>query len=187
ARLLDDPGALLPQRLRPAWNSKREREALGGWLERFAESRVGRSMALACERGILRREIPFRINASGVRLVGSIDALWHEGNTVHIRDYKITAGPMDGTAEWESLYREQLLFYGHAASLAFPGSNHDIRLVYLREGREGEPIAPDRPWAEVGRMIREAASSCATGPYPPRTERCPRCFYRRDCPYRRVT
>ena len=188
APVLDEMHPLMPQGLRAAWREEDGRSALKEWLTRFACGPAGRIMAAVHERGALRREVPFRVSVAGagkaVRLVGAVDALWVEGDTVHIRDYKITAGELDGSAAWEALYREQLLFYGYAASLAFPGAGHDIRLIHLREGTEGAPIDPARSWEEVGTLIRETAGRCATGPYPAAAERCPVCFHRRDCPFR---
>ena len=186
--LLDEQHPRLPQGLRPAWRDERGRNALKGWLERFAELPAGRKLAGLHETLSLRRELPFRARLDGsagsVHLIGSVDVLWVEGDTVHIRDYKITAGEIDGSAAWEILYREQLLFYGYAASLAFPGRKQDIGLLHLREGCEGERIEPPASWAEVGDSILSAASVCATGPFPAAAERCPGCFFRLDCPYR---
>ncbi|PKL01978.1 MAG: hypothetical protein CVV55_06810, partial [Synergistetes bacterium HGW-Synergistetes-2] len=171
-----------------AWRDERGRNALRGWLERFAELPEGRKLAGLHQTLSLRRELPFRVQIEGgagsIHLVGSVDVLWVEGDTVYIRDYKITAGEIDGTAAWEILYREQLLFYGYAASLAFPGRKQDIRLLHLREGREGERIKTPASWDEVGGSILSAASACATGPFPGAADRCPRCFFRLDCPYR---
>ena len=140
-------------------------------------------MALLHRAGALRREMPFRVTTDGVRLVGAVDVLWTEDETVHIRDYKITAGEVE-EASWRVLYAEQLLFYGYAASLAFPGLNQDIGLILLRNGREEPLVKPDTPWEEIGRQILEASSLCATGPYNPVAGRCRSCFYRKDCPYR---
>jgi len=186
--LIDEQHPRLPQGLRPAWRDERGRNALKGWLERFAELPEGRKLAALHQTLSLRRELPFRVQIEGgagsIRLVGSVDVLWVEGDTVYIRDYKITAGEIDGAAAWEILYREQLLFYGYAASLAFPGRKQDIRLLHLREGREGERIKTPASWNEVGGSILSAASSCATGPFPAAADRCPRCFFRLDCPYR---
>ncbi|HRV98188.1 MAG TPA: hypothetical protein P5201_06340, partial [Aminobacteriaceae bacterium] len=67
---------------------------------------------------------------------------------------------------------------------AFPGRKQDIRLLHLREGREGERIKTPVSWNEVGGSILSAASACATGPFPAAADRCPRCFFRLDCPYR---
>ncbi len=186
--MLDEPHPRLPQGLRAVWRDEQGRSALKGWLERLEGLPTGRELARLHRTLALRRELPFRVRMEGpgrgISLVGSVDALWIEGDTLFIRDYKITAGEMDGTAAWETLYREQLLFYGYAASRAFPGRKQDIRLLHLREGREGERITPPASWDEVGDSIRAAASSCATGPFPAAAARCPACFYRLDCPYR---
>ncbi len=181
--LLDERHPQLPQGLRAAWSDEGGRSSLRGWLERFAQSGTGERMALLHRAGALRREMPFRVTTDGVRLVGAVDVLWTEDETVHIRDYKITAGEVE-EASWRVLYAEQLLFYGYAASLAFPGLNQDIGLILLRNGREEPLVKPDTPWEEIGRQILEASSLCATGPYNPVAGRCRSCFYRKDCPYR---
>ncbi len=186
----EEPHSRMPQGLRAVWREKHGRSELRRWLERFSALPAGQAMARLHDEGALRREIPFRIRMKEegctlpLALIGSVDVLWVDGDTVYIRDYKITAGGNGEEPAWKTLYREQLLFYGYAASLAFPGKKQDIRLVHLREGIEGEKIELPASWNKIGESIRAAAAACATGPFPAAAERCPACFYRLDCPYR---
>ncbi|MGD9822181.1 MAG: hypothetical protein AB7U27_11550, partial [Aminobacteriaceae bacterium] len=63
----------------------------------------------------------------------------------------------------------------------------DIRLIRLRTGEEGAPVMPEDSWQAVEEDIRSTALRAAQGPFPPRTDRCRRCFYRMDCPFRGAT
>ena len=179
----------LPPRLRPSWNDAGERKALRQWLSTTAEGKAGKKLAALAASGSLSREIPFRIALKdGPLLTGAMDALWRDGDRVFIRDYKITAGDdrLDAGEEpsWKFLYDSQLLFYGCAARTLFGGSETDIRLIRLRTGEEGEPVVPEASWEAVEEDIRSAALRAARGPFSPRTDRCRRCFYRMDCPFR---
>ena len=179
----------IPPRLRPSWNDEGERKALRQWLLTTAESAAGKRLGALAAGNNLSREVPFRVSmADGPALTGSMDVLWREGDRVFIRDYKITAGgedPLQGEApSWKDLYRAQLLFYGWAARSVFGPADWDIRLIHLRTGEEGDLVAPEGSWEEVGESIRKTAFKAAQGPYPPLRDRCPRCFYRMDCPYR---
>lgn len=179
----ESPPAYLPGDLRPVWRSERSRDALGQWLHTFAASPLGLRLADLAVRKALRRETPFRLSEGGLLLTGSMDLLWEEEGTVFIRDYKITAADLRGQRPWEPLYDAQLAFYGYAASRLFPGRGQDIRLVHLREGREGAPFTPEGTWEDEGRIIAETAHRAAQGPFDPVTARCSDCFYRLDCPF----
>lgn len=182
----------LPPRLRAAWNDKAERTALRRWLTVTAEGAAGRKLAALAAEGSLQREIPFRVPLrDGPLLTGAMDALWREEGRVFIRDYKITAGDENLNAgeepSWKFLYGAQLLFYGCAARSVFGEAETDIRLIRLRTGEEGAPVMPEDSWQAVEEDIRSTALRAAQGPFPPRTDRCRRCFYRMDCPFRGAT
>ena len=182
----ENPPPGLPPLLRPVWRDEGGKRALAEWLSRFAELPSGKELADLASRQALRREVPFRIPmAEGPELSGAMDVFWKGEKGICIRDYKITAsGGEEGHAGFPSLlYECQLLFYGFAASLAFPGSEVDVRLIFLREGRAGNPVRPSRSWEVTGHAIRSAARVAATGPFPPSAERCPLCPFLGDCPY----
>lgn len=179
----EHPPVYLPGDLRPVWRDKESRRALAGWLAALAASPLGEVLARKRDEGALLRESPFRIADGDLLLTGSMDVVWEEGGTVFIRDYKITAADLEDRRPWEPLYAAQLAFYGYAASKLWKGRGQDIRLVHLREGREGAPLDPDVSHGETGRLIKETAQLAAQGPFPPLRERCPGCFYRFDCPH----
>ncbi|MBL3539824.1 exodeoxyribonuclease V subunit beta [Aminivibrio sp.] len=179
----------LPPRLRAAWNDEGGRAALREWLTITAEGAAGRKLAALAADGGLQREIPFRVPLrDGPLLTGAMDVLWREGDRLFIRDYKITAGDESLNAReepsWKFLYDSQLLFYACAARAVFGEAETDIRLIRLRTGEEGEPVVPEGSWQTVEEDIRSTALTAAQGPFPPRTDRCRRCFYRLDCPFR---
>lgn len=178
----------LPPSLRAIWREEKARLALLGWLEGLARLPAGKALAERAAGNSLRRELPFRFRrADGPLLTGSIDVLWEEENTICIRDYKITArdeSAPESAPSWEALYSSQLLFYGYAASLAWPGKDVDMRLIHLREGTEGDPVEGGSSWNKMEEELRRVARQAVSGPFPPAAERCPVCFYRFDCPFR---
>ena len=178
----------LPPSLRSVWREEKARSALVGWLEGLAGLPAGKALAERAAGGTLRRELPFRFRmAEGPLLTGSIDVLWEEEGRICIRDYKITArdeSAPESAPSWEALYSSQLLFYGYAASLAWPGKGVDMRLIHLREGTEGDPVEGAPSWKRMEEDLRRAARQAVSGPFTPASERCPVCFYRFDCPFR---
>ncbi len=178
----------LPPSLRSVWRDEGARLTLVRWLERLARLPAGKRMAERAASGGLRRELPFRFRmADGPLLTGSVDVLWEEEDSICIRDYKITArdeSAPESLPSWEALYRAQLLFYGYAASLAWPGKKVDMRLIHLREGSEGDAVIGGAPWQDMEETLRRTARRAVSGPFSPAAERCPVCFYRFDCPFR---
>ncbi len=169
----------LPAELRPVMTDTGGLKDLRGWLEQFARSDLARRLRLAKRQNGLRRELPFTVGlAAGTLLVGAMDVAWKEDSTLHVADYKITAlENVPGT-----LYDNQLLFYGLAAERGNPDTALELSLIHLRDNKV---ISLDTPssWEDLERVVETAARQAAEGPFPPNPANCPRCPWRKTCPY----
>lgn len=176
-------GSGIPSFLLPLWEREKERTTLRKWLLQLAGSSAGLELRSLLERGILSREIPFRVKLDqGPILTGTMDLMWQDGDTVNIRDYKITA--MEKAPE--ELYTDQLRFYGLAALQALEDRELqlDMRLIHLREGIQTEKISLPKDGLEsVKKDILSAACKAAQGPFEPQTEKCSTCPFRKDCTF----
>ena len=170
----------VPLFLRAEYKSSRSRKILKEWLALFAASSESAVLRSQLAAGTLNREVPFRVKADRVTLVGSMDLCWQEKG-IHIRDWKITA---ENSAPHE-LYERQLLFYGAVCHLAAPGNVADLGLIYLRPGSFEGGVdwlnpAGETDWEEVKGDILSAAQE-ATGDLEPNLSRCSRCPWRKTC------
>ena len=174
---------LLPPDLRPPFRDRGIREALRLWLKVFAGSPQGETFRSVLASGGAQREASFRVPLGEVLLVGAADLLWEDKaqEVLYLRDHK-TSRP--GRAA-EELYGHQLRFYGLAARLA-RGRTPDLALWPLRPDEEGRPrpsvpILPPQDWEAFAEEVRHTALQAASGPYPPATDRCGSCPWRRTC------
>lgn len=168
----------LPPELRAPARRDRDRRDLRAILSAFLETPAGRELATAHRQGTLKREWPLRLPLeNGPAMAGVIDALWEEGGTVHIRDYKLSqASPFT-----EGLGTRQLAFYGAMADRLIPGRALDLSLLFLK-ANEVMPVSvvsipPEKIEGEVRAMAREGV----TGPFPPNLEACPACPWKATC------
>ncbi len=172
----------IPLYILPEWKKPDSREILRKWLRNLSISETGRTLKDLLCRGMLHRELPFRIRMDhGPLLTGAMDLLWEKDGIIHIRDYKITA--LERAPE--ELYTSQLLFYGWTAYHAFRDRDLpvDLRLIHLREGIETERIAmPGGGMAEIEEDIRRSAQQAANGPFEPELDKCNSCPFRNKCP-----
>jgi ATP-dependent helicase/nuclease subunit A len=168
----------LPPELRAPARRDADRTTLRSILAALLETPAGHELATAHRQGILKREWPFRLPLeSGPAMAGVLDALWEEGGTVHIRDYKL-GRPSPFT---ESLGTRQLAFYGTVAARFFPGRALDLSLLFLKAGEEVSVPADGFPPERVEGEVREMARRGTSGPFPPNPEACPSCPWRATC------
>jgi ATP-dependent exoDNAse (exonuclease V) beta subunit len=176
-------GSGIPSFLLPLWERENERTTLRKWLLQLADSSAGIELRSLLEKGILSREIPFRVKMDqGPILTGTMDLMWRDRNTVYIRDYKITA--MEKAPE--ELYTDQLRFYGLATLNALEDRELqlDMRLIHLREGiQTGKICLPEDGLESVKKDILSAACKAAQGPFEPQTAKCGTCPFRKDCTF----
>ena len=166
--------SVLPVHLRPVWRDENRTAMLREWLKLFADSPTAEAMRLS---GHLEREAPFRIAvADQLFLVGSIDALWKEGDIIRMTDYKIT---LENDAP-EGLYEDQLTAYALAVRERFGDIPIRASLCMLREGAE-HPVEIPNDMERVRTEIAQAAEKAVTGPFEPSPERCPSCPWQRSC------
>lgn len=168
----------LPPELRAPARRDDNRRALRATLSTFLETPAGQTIAAAHRQGILKREWPFRLPLeNGPVLAGVLDALWEEGGTVHIRDYKLgQASPF-----MKDLGTRQLAFYGTVAARLFPGRALDLSLLFLKAHEEVPVSVGSIPPGKVEGEVRAMAREGAAGPFPPNLEACPACPWRTFC------
>lgn len=172
----------LPAFLRPTYASRKIRSILLGWLSAFAAADECAEFREAGALGLLRNELMFRVPFEGAQLVGSIDAFWEDCRGCHIRDWKIT---QEESAP-EEMYRNQIDFYALACHWAKPYADVDVGVVYLRPReplRAGERTVVRKidDWEKLTDNLRASMLAAASGPFPPRRDRCERCPFSKRC------
>lgn len=167
--------AILPPELRSPWSDTSRSGPLMDWLGRFAASPIAERIRQAKD---CLKEVPFRVRLEGGTLmVGSIDILWREKETVFIRDFK--TGRTDGAPE--DLYTRQVLFYSAAARRHFGDVPVDLALISLRDTSETRIDSHEIDLEGLEEDISSAAAMAASGPFPPSKGRCPVCPWKSGC------
>jgi ATP-dependent exoDNAse (exonuclease V) beta subunit len=162
------------------------REPLTAWLTRFAATDEGINIRRRLESAdgsgahdLLMRESPFRVSLHGVRLVGTTDVAWRDGDKWSVRDYKITAAAdASGLTNLpDELYTAQLDFYALALEMLTGVGSVSVGLIFLREG--AVRLWEARSLEDIAERVRRAAEEAACGPWLPKDrageKRCPRC------------
>jgi hypothetical protein len=148
----------VPAWLEPAWKRRANRDAGRRWMEEFSRSDECERLKGALSRGELMREVYFSVLLGPVRITGSIDVYWEDGDGAHVRDWKTTP---EGDAPHE-MYAAQLEFYAAACMTARRFESVDAGLIYLRSG-DGQ--ATSSPVGDLGALERAitAAAELASG------------------------
>lgn len=180
----------LPSYLRDVWRDEKNREELGKWLNRFADSEAGKDVRRALAQGAVR-EAGFRVDlggdTAGVTLAGAMDLVWREGGSGfwHVVDYKITLSRKAPPG----LYGAQLDFYALAVREAalregLPCEAVDVELVFLREAsRVEQRRLAENDWEGLrGRVLDTARRGAMGESYPPHLSHCSACPWKSGCP-----
>jgi ATP-dependent exoDNAse (exonuclease V) beta subunit len=178
----------LPSYLRSVWRDPSSKDALRGWLTRFASSEAGLMLRGALVTGA-SREARFRVGLTGTpedgtELIGAMDAAWRgDDGRWHVLDYKIT---LSRNAP-PGLYEAQMDFYAlvtreAALHAGLPCSAVDVGLVFLREDSRMElRSAGEDDWDMLRNRAVNMASLGTSGPYQPNIGNCAACPWSKGC------
>jgi hypothetical protein len=111
-------------------------------------------------------------------MIGSIDVFWKNDLGLHLRDWKITP---EEEAPHE-MYDAQLEFYALACKVAFPASDVDAGLIYLRNAESEIDVRRIIDWEKIRRSVQNAAIEASGSST--RLGDCDRCPF--PCPTRTV-
>ncbi len=181
-RELEEHIRALPAFLRPVYSSGGVRKVLFEWLSTFAGGSDCAELRRAEERGLLKKELSFRVPFAGARLVGSIDVFWEDEAGCHVRDWKITP---ERSAP-EEMYLNQIRFYALACRCAKPEATVDVGLLYLRPAVAGVPkrcagaVRID-DWDALRESVESTLRVAAAGPFSLTRAKCRICPFSKLC------
>jgi ATP-dependent helicase/nuclease subunit A len=174
----------MPFEIRQEFEKDAARAEIRGMLAGLAATETGKKLALlAGQKDVLLRETPFRVQDGDLLLVGAVDAMWNEGNTLNILDWKTTA---EDRAPHE-YYAGQIEFYAYAAWKFNKNENRSISVAagidYLRTPDSEFAVRPftEEDLEAAGKSIHRAAEIALSGRFDANTDKCENCPWNKDC------
>jgi len=173
----------MPFEIRQEFEKDDARAEIRGMLAGLAATETGRKLAGLAAKDALMRETPFRVQDGDLLLVGAVDAMWNEGSTLNILDWKTTA---EDRAPHE-YYAGQIEFYSYAAWRYNQSKKNDISVAagidYLRTPDTEHVMRQftKEDLEAAGESIRRAAEVALSGNFAEQTDKCEKCPWRKDC------
>ncbi|MEG2184354.1 MAG: UvrD-helicase domain-containing protein [Cloacibacillus sp.] len=179
--------AKVPVELRDEFASRAKRAEIRRLLSDYSQTEEARDFAAmaSCDSAVkLWREMPFRVPAAGMTLIGATDLFWYDGSVLHLRDWKSS----DERYAPAFYYEKQLDFYAYALRRFYEaggtkGLPIDSAVIYLRspEAARKVKVYGDDAFDEIEKSIEEAARTALASEYETSAARCAACPWRKDC------